>query len=295
MPNSQLAWPVVRQLLDDAKDLGAWNIRFYGGEPLLHRDLPKMVRYTKDIGLQTYVTTNGILLEERFDELFNAGLRHLTIGYYGTGEKYDTYVQKKQRYLRLKSGVEYVRKRYGNNVNIRINWLLMRPSCSIEDLRAAWDFARMYQLRMGIDLIHYSLPYFTAGPKGELRFRPEDGGAIREVVDEILHLKEELPNIISQDVRALRSIPDWLLKGADMKVPCNANQELWIGPDGSVQLCYVTFKLGNLHAQSLKEMLFGEAHKKAGQDACSLNCPTCFCGFDTRVLNHGPSFRRYAR
>src|SRR5690348_6647163 len=51
MTGSQLPWPVVRDLLDDAKSAGFWDVRFYGGEPLLHPDLPKMIAHAHDIGL----------------------------------------------------------------------------------------------------------------------------------------------------------------------------------------------------------------------------------------------------
>ncbi|MGZ8471108.1 MAG: radical SAM protein, partial [Gemmatirosa sp.] len=85
MPGSQLPWPIVRDLLDDAKAAGFWDVRFYGGEPLLHPDLPRMVEHATRIGLGAYVTTNGMLLRQRIDDLYAAGLRTLNIGYYGTG------------------------------------------------------------------------------------------------------------------------------------------------------------------------------------------------------------------
>lgn len=293
MPNNQLPLPVIRQMLDDAKACGVWNIRFYGGEPLLHPDIAEMVRHSVNLGLGTYITTNGMLLDRKLDELYEAGLRHLTLGYYGTGQKYDAYVHGVDRYRRLESGIAAVRDRYGEEIDIRINWLLMRPSCNLDDLHAAWEFAERYRLRIQIDLIHYSLPYFTEGPDRELQFRLEDRDAIVEVVGEIIRLKRERPEIITHDLPGLHSIPDWLLKGPGMRVPCNANQMLWIGADGTVQLCYVTFKLGNLHQQRLRDMLFTSVHQTAAQDACSLNCPNCHCGYDTRVLNHGPSLSRY--
>jgi cyclic pyranopterin phosphate synthase len=91
----------------------------------------------------------------------------------------------------------------------------------------------------------------------------------------------------------LRSIPDWLLKGPDMRVPCDARNLLWVGADGTVQMCYVTFHLGNLHERRLPEMLFGDAHKRAARDAFALNCPNCHCERDTRVQKHLPSRRLY--
>jgi molybdenum cofactor biosynthesis enzyme MoaA len=45
MRGHSLPWPIVKDLLDDAKKLGIWNIRLYGGEPLLHQDLPRIVEY----------------------------------------------------------------------------------------------------------------------------------------------------------------------------------------------------------------------------------------------------------
>ena len=53
MPGSQLSLPMVRDLLDDGKAAGVQTVRLYGGEPLLHPDLPAMVRHADQIGLGT--------------------------------------------------------------------------------------------------------------------------------------------------------------------------------------------------------------------------------------------------
>src|SRR3981081_591726 len=45
MPGSPFSWPIVRALLDDCHKSGIKNIRLYGGEPLLHKDLVKMVEH----------------------------------------------------------------------------------------------------------------------------------------------------------------------------------------------------------------------------------------------------------
>lgn len=119
MTGTQLSWPVVRDLLDDAKEIGVWDVRFYGGEPLLHSALPQMVGHAVQSGLQVHVTTNAILLAEHIDELYAAGLRRITIGFYGTGASYDGYVQQKDRFSRLEAGVAAVRQRYGDNVSIQ--------------------------------------------------------------------------------------------------------------------------------------------------------------------------------
>jgi molybdenum cofactor biosynthesis enzyme MoaA len=75
MPGAQLSWPMVRDLLDDCKQNDIRYVRLYGGEPLLHKDLPRIVEYAVNLGLHPWLTTNGILLKERIDDLYKAGLR----------------------------------------------------------------------------------------------------------------------------------------------------------------------------------------------------------------------------
>jgi cyclic pyranopterin phosphate synthase len=293
MPGAQLSWEMARDLLSDAREAGFESVRLYGGEPLLHPALPKMVEHALKLGLRTYVTTNAILLGEKIDELYAAGLRDVTIGFYGTGAAYDGYVQRRNRFQQLTASLERVRERYGSAVNLRLNWLLMRPSCRLAALREAWEFALKYQAPMQIDLIHYSLPYFSEGPERMLQFRPADRPAIEELVAELLRLKAARPELLEQSAMGLASIPDWLIEGPAMRVPCDKYRMIWVGADGTVQMCYVAFKLGNLHQQRLCEMLMTPAHRQAARDAFQMNCPNCHCSYDARIQKHLPSRRRY--
>jgi molybdenum cofactor biosynthesis enzyme MoaA len=294
MPGSELPWDTVRDLLDDAREAGFWDVRFYGGEPLLHRALPRMVEHASSLGLGVYVTTNGILLKQRIDELFRAGLRTVNIGFYGTGHRYDAYVQRRERFRELEAGLDALRERCGSEVRLRINWLLMRPSCNVEDLHRAWAFAERYDARFQVDLVHYSLPYFTEGPDRMLQFRPDDRPAIETVVAELVRLKQAHPERFNQSLPGLRSIPDWLLRGPGMRVPCDSHQMIWVGADGTVQQCYVTYHLGNLHEQRLRQMLHTPAHRAHARDSFALGCPNCHCHYDGRINKHAPSLRTYA-
>jgi cyclic pyranopterin phosphate synthase len=93
----------------------------------------------------------------------------------------------------------------------------------------------------------------------------------------------------------MRAIPDWLLRGPAMRVPCDRYRLIWIGANGVVQLCYVTFELGNLHEHRLREILFTEAHEQASRDAFQLKCPNCHCAYDGRTRMHAPSRRLYGK
>jgi cyclic pyranopterin phosphate synthase len=293
MPGSQLPLELATTMLDDAAAAGVDTVRLYGGEPLLHPDLPRMVERGVERGLGIYVTTNAVLLGRRIDELYAAGLRTVTIGFYGTAAAYDAYTGRTGAFDQVERSVAAVRDRYGDGIRLRLNWLLMRPTANDLALDAVLDFARRHRTPLQIDLIHYSLPYFSEGLDGRLQFRPEDRPAIEHTVRRLVEVRRSEPELLEHSELGLWSIPDWLLQGPAMRVPCDKYEMLWIGADGSVQLCYVTFPLGNLHQTRLRDILGSPAHADAARRAFRLDCPNCHCGYDSRTQKHRPSRRRY--
>ena len=293
MPGTRLPLQIVKDLLDDAKAMGVWNVRLYGGEPLLHPDIVEIAEHSIKLGLKTWLTTNGILLKKKIDALYDVGIRDIGIGFYGVDDHYNSYVQRSNSFGVMEDGVRYVREKYGDEIKIHLGWVLMRPTCNLEAVDAVWDFAIRYNTPIAVNLVHYSLPYFNEGPEGELQFETEHRPEIETLVAELVRRKIEYPEMISQSTLALRSIPDWLIKKAEMRVPCNKYRLIWVGSDGSVQLCYVTFPLGTLHEKRLSELLYTPEHHQAARDCFKLNCPNCHCGFDGRVETHAPSRKLY--
>ena len=295
MPNAQLPTSIVGDLLTDVAAAGYPTVRLYGGEPLLHPDLPLFVQLALRAGIKPYVTTNGILLQRRMRELHDAGLRAVTIGFYGVADAYDAYVAKDGAFSRLEQSVAAVRDEYGMMIDLQINFLLTRHTCSIPVLRKAWAFAQRYRLSFQVDLIHYSLPYFTEGRDGALQFDGSDRRMLLDVSRELLRLKSLEPELLTEPKESIRSIPDWAVKGAGMDVPCDAYKLLWIGADGTVQLCYAAFPLGNLHEKRLRDIFGASEHRLACRDAFELNCPRCHCERSARIRAHLPSRIRYGR
>ena len=70
----------VASLMRQARGLGAIKVGFTGGEPLLRRDLPELVRRAYDEGLSNSIDTNGALLDSRLArELKRAGLSNMNV------------------------------------------------------------------------------------------------------------------------------------------------------------------------------------------------------------------------
>ncbi len=90
MPEDQYLWlpredvltfEEISRLTDLFGELGVDRLRVTGGEPLLRRDLPDLIRllaakpWVRDLAL----TTNGVRLADRAEELRAAGLHRLTV------------------------------------------------------------------------------------------------------------------------------------------------------------------------------------------------------------------------
>ncbi len=76
----ELATGAWKQALKEARDLGALQLGFTGGEPLLRDDLEELVAYADSIGFYTNLITSGIgLTEERLIALKAAGLKQVQL------------------------------------------------------------------------------------------------------------------------------------------------------------------------------------------------------------------------
>jgi cyclic pyranopterin phosphate synthase len=90
MPEEEYVWLAhddllnyeeISELVDTMIGLGVDKVRLTGGEPLLRRDLPALVRLlaAKDGLADLALTTNGVLLEESASSLRDAGLKRVNI------------------------------------------------------------------------------------------------------------------------------------------------------------------------------------------------------------------------
>ncbi len=78
-PPADMSWELFTRIVDQVPDIA--RVVLHGvGEPMLVRDLPRMIRYLKDRGSYVLFNTNGTLLKaNRFQELIDTGLDELRV------------------------------------------------------------------------------------------------------------------------------------------------------------------------------------------------------------------------
>jgi len=100
----------VATLVDVFMDLGVDKIRLTGGEPLLRRELPRLVRVLaakprlRDLAL----TTNGVLLAEHAGALKEAGLHRVTVSLDTLRPERFAVLTRRQSHAQVLEGIEAV-------------------------------------------------------------------------------------------------------------------------------------------------------------------------------------------
>jgi len=79
--DSILTYEEILKVCRTLATIGITKVRLTGGEPLVRQDLISLIeRLTEIDGLEEIcITTNGVLLEEYADSLYQAGIRHINI------------------------------------------------------------------------------------------------------------------------------------------------------------------------------------------------------------------------
>src|ERR1700692_4386582 len=79
--DQMLTFEEIERFVRIAVSLGVRKLRLTGGEPLLRKDLAKLIRKLSAIeGIEDLaLTTNGVLLTEQAQELYDAGLRRINV------------------------------------------------------------------------------------------------------------------------------------------------------------------------------------------------------------------------
>jgi MoaA/NifB/PqqE/SkfB family radical SAM enzyme len=105
---------------------------FHFGEPLLNTQLPDMIKYAKDRGIQKVgITTNGLLLNERKSrELINAGLDEIEISFEGVN---------KQEYeqLRINSNYEEVARNIKRLATLKKEYGTRKPHVKLSMVKVS--------------------------------------------------------------------------------------------------------------------------------------------------------------
>ena len=100
------------------------TVRFTGGEPLLYRQLPEVVKATRLLGIDNLkLTTNGLLLEDQAAALAKAGLRSINVSLDAIDEDLFYRVSRRHGINRILRGIDAA---INQGIDVKLNTVIMR-------------------------------------------------------------------------------------------------------------------------------------------------------------------------
>ena len=135
-----LTYEEILRICETVSQLGIKKIKITGGEPLVRKDIVNLIRDIKNLDKieQVTLTTNGILLYDMLDDLYDAGIDAINISL-------DTLKKDNFKQITRRDGLEKVLmaidKAYDLGIRVKINCLAIRDF-NINELADIANFAK---------------------------------------------------------------------------------------------------------------------------------------------------------
>lgn len=106
------------------QQLDLQTIRFTGGEPLLYRDLPKVIAGVKTLGIPDIkLTTNAFLLDRHAQELKEAGLQYINVSLDAADEEAFYRMTRRRQLSKTLKGIESA---LSCGLDVKLNAVIMK-------------------------------------------------------------------------------------------------------------------------------------------------------------------------
>lgn len=177
-PKNEMTADEIKKLILDLKKNGCLRINFAGGEPLLRPDIGKLVNFVKSQGLGVDLTSNGILVPVRLDDIKN--INCLTVSLDGRPENHDI--------LRGKGSAEKalsgIKAALLAGIDVRVNMVVHKYN--LGDINYMVNLAKKLGIKLHISLaisnIFEDKPIFEIKPTND---------QYRKVLRQIISLKKK--------------------------------------------------------------------------------------------------------
>ncbi len=267
-----------KRVLGEARALGAVQLGFSGGEPLLRDDLEELVAHARQLGFYTNLITSGVgLTEARASALKAAGLDHIQLSFQDSTRELNDFITS-TRTFDLKAKVAAIIKSLGYPMVLNV----VMHRYNLPHVGRIIDMAE----RMGADYLELAnTQYYGWAWLNRTALMPSVD-ELRDAEAMVMAHRERLTG----RMKVLWVSPDY----ADAKPkPCMAGWGavfMVVAPDGSALPCHsarmlpgITFP--NLRDTSVRDAWFASDgfNRYRGEDWMSDTCGSC----DERGHDHG--------
>jgi len=266
------------EICDELAAAGTWVVGFTGGEVLMSPKLLPLIRRLKQRGLMVYIVTNGLLLEERAQELIDSGLDYIVVSLDSDRpSEHDQIRQVDGLHDSACRGIERVRAlRQGGRPEIKTTTVMTGEN--VHRLTEILDFLSTRVDKISVQPICWG---YKEHPHGRSR---ESLGGLAPTVDDRQRVEDSIRKA-SESYPMFRKpyfrlVPDYWFDAESLaaRVPCwSPFLRLSITPEGKALHCGTRFPMiGSLQDSSLMT-LWNSAEMRSQRETVRCRRNNCIC------------------
>lgn len=143
----ELSYRQIKKIFSQFYDLGVRRLGISGGEPLLHKDIDKVIKMAVDLGFEVGLNSNGILVPYHLKAL--RLLNNLSISLDGTSEKVHDKYRGKGAFKKAIAGIEAATK-----VGIPVHLCCTLTDANLNEWPKILDLAKKYRALVQINPLY---------------------------------------------------------------------------------------------------------------------------------------------
>lgn len=257
----------VKKLINLLRSLGVIKLNFFGGEPLICKDLADLSQYASSKGLFVFIDTNGYLLDAKKARMFKrAGVTAVNINMSSQIESKCAFSDSNMRktFFRMSECIQFC---VDENLTVLLSVFVEKEIVVKGILEKIITFAKKNKakgVRLLLPMLCGNLFNSSSGLTGN------DLDRVYSLVDNYFVYVES----IFYGMNKNKKYCDATLK-----------KTIYISPYGDVQMCYtVPYSFGNIREEPLesiiKKMWSSRLFLSAPKDSCVMNDPEFRCLVD---------------
>ena len=268
--NDELSTEDWLRVLQQARKMGATQLGFSGGEPLVRRDLEDLISEARRLGYYTNLITSGVGMDEdRVKAFKQAGLDHIQISFQASNEELNNYLggtksfQHKQNMARVVKQYEYP---------MVLNIVLHRQN--IDQIRDILDMT----VELKADYVELASTQYY----GWSRVNIEQLLPTRAQLEQAEIVAREYQQKMKDRMKIIYVIPDYFENRPKACMNGWGSIFLTIAPDGSALPCHAAAQLPGLEFPNVRnhsiEHIWNESdafNKFRGFDWMQEPCRSC--------------------
>ncbi len=243
-----------------------------GGEPLLHKDVFKIIQYLKRKDLFVTMHTNGFFIDkDRARKLIQLGLDEIVVSFYSLNPKTQDFLRGKRGvHQKMLSAINYLRKsreKSKSKTKIKIAVLLTRYN--IEEFPKMIEWAKEKQIEVIPQPLMESL--YSGEHNPDWFLKSKSWPKPKQVLS------------LSSQTSFLKVIKDYYLNPKSvLKYKCyTAQNNLIIDSGGKVSFCYDSKSIGDVKSSFVKIWNSQKANRMRQKiKECSKYCRIVGCNFE---------------